>query len=161
MCLMIKGFLRQLFDTSVAASNPALTLSSYLPKPPRGKTIVVGAGKAAASMAKAVEDAWQIALTGLVVTRYGHGLDCKFIEIVEAAHPVPDLKGRDAAQRILSMLQELGSDDLALCLISGGGSALLSLPAKGVSLKDKQTFETFCNVKRNVQARPFEGHDPT
>ncbi|MBH88934.1 MAG: glycerate kinase [Magnetovibrio sp.] len=142
MCLMIKGFLRQLFDTSVAASNPALTLSSYLPKPPRGKTIVVGAGKAAASMAKAVEDAWQIALTGLVVTRYGHGLDCKFIEIVEAAHPVPDLKGRDAAQRILSMLQELGSDDLALCLISGGGSALLSLPAKGVSLKDKQKINS-------------------
>ena len=128
---MTNSFLRQLFDASVAASNPALTLAGYLPSPPKGRTIVVGAGKAAASMARAVEDAWQASLSGLVVTRYGHGLDCKHIEVVEAAHPVPDVQGRDAAKRILALLEELGPDDLALCLISGGGSALLSLPGLG------------------------------
>ena len=142
MCEMIEGFLRKLFDSSVAASNPALTLASYLPKPPKGKTIVVGAGKAAASMARAVEDAWQGSLTGLVVTRYGHALYCEHIEVIEAAHPVPDSKGCDAARRILAMLEELGPDDLALCLISGGGSALLSLPAMGISLEDKQALNS-------------------
>ena len=135
---MTNSFLLQLFDASVAASNPALTLAEHLPSPPKGKTIVVGAGKAAASMARAVEDAWQESLSGLVVTRYGHGLDCKNIEVIEAAHPVPDAQGRDAAERILAMFSELGPDDLALCLISGGGSALLSLPGFGLSLKDKQ-----------------------
>lgn len=142
MCLKIKGFLRQLFDTSVAASNPSLMLASYLPVPPTGKTIVVGAGKAAASMARAVEDAWHAPLSGLVVTRYGHSLDCRHIEVVEAAHPVPDATGRDAAQRILALLEELGPDDLALCLVSGGSSALLSLPAKGLSLEDKQRLNS-------------------
>ena len=135
---MSDNFLRQLFDASVAAANPALMLADYLPSPPKGRTIVVGAGKAAASMARAVEDAWQGSLSGLVVTRYDHGLDCKHIEVIEAAHPVPDLQGRDAARRILALLEELGPDDLALCLISGGGSALLSLPGVGLSLEDKQ-----------------------
>jgi len=135
---MSDNFLRQLFDASVAAANPALMLADYLPSPPKGRTIVVGAGKAAASMARAVEDVWQGSLSGLVVTRYDHGLDCKHIEVIEAAHPVPDLQGRDAARRILALLEELGPDDLALCLISGGGSALLSLPGVGLSLEDKQ-----------------------
>jgi glycerate 2-kinase len=135
---MTNRFLRQLFDASVAAANPALMLAVHLPSPPKGQTIVVGAGKAAASMARAVEDAWQGSLSGLVVTRYEHGLDCKHIEVVEAAHPVPDGQGRDAARRILALLKELGPDDLALCLISGGGSALLSLPGVGLSLEDKQ-----------------------
>jgi glycerate 2-kinase len=139
---MTNSFLRQLFDASVASSNPALTLAGYLPSPPKGRTIVVGAGKAAASMARAVEDAWQASLSGLVVTRYGHGLECKHIEVVEAAHPVPDAQGRDAAKRILALLQELGPDDLALCLISGGGSALLSLPGVGISLEDKQVLNS-------------------
>jgi glycerate 2-kinase len=139
---MTNSFLRQLFDASVAASNPALTLAGYLPSPPKGRTIVVGAGKAAASMARAVEDSWQASLSGLVVTRYGHGLDCKHIEVVEAAHPVPDAQGHDAARRILALLEELGPDDLALCLISGGGSALLSLPGLGLSLEDKQLLNS-------------------
>ena len=139
---MTNSFLRQLFDASVAASNPALTLAGYLPSPPKGRTIVVGAGKAAASMARAVEDAWQVYLSGLVVTRYGHGLDCRHIEVVEAAHPVPDAQGRDAAKRILALLEKLGPDDLALCLISGGGSALLSLPGEGISLEDKQVLNS-------------------
>ena len=114
MCLMIKGFLRQLFDTCVAASNPSLMLAGFLPVPPKGRTIVVGAGKAAASMARAVEVAWKASLSGLVVTRYGHSVDCNQIEVVEAAHPVPDAAGRDATRRILAMLEELGPDDLAL-----------------------------------------------
>lgn len=139
---MINNFLRQLFDASVEASNPAVMLSGYLPLPPKGQTIVVGAGKAAASMARAVEDAWQTSLRGIVVTRYGHGLDCKHIEVVEAAHPVPDSQGRDAAERILTMLEELGPDDLAICLISGGASALLSLPGVGLSLEDKQDLNS-------------------
>jgi hydroxypyruvate reductase len=100
--------------------------------------VVIGAGKAAASMARAVEDHWTGKLEGLVVTRYGHGLPCRRIEVVEAAHPVPDQAGRAAAQRIMELVGALGADDLALCLISGGGSALLSLPAPGLTLEDKQ-----------------------
>jgi len=139
---MSDRFLRQLFNASVAAANPALMLADYLPSPPKGRTIVIGAGKAAASMARAVEDAWQGSLSGLVVTPYDHGLDCKHIDVVEAAHPVPDQQGRDAARRILNLLEELGPDDLALCLISGGGSALLSLPGEGLSLEDKQDLNS-------------------
>jgi hydroxypyruvate reductase len=98
----------------------------------------VGAGKAAASMAKAVESHWRGTLTGLVVTRYGHGLPCKRIEVVEAGHPVPDAAGSRAAVRILEMVQGLGPDDLVLCLISGGASALLALPAPGLTIEDKR-----------------------
>lgn len=100
--------------------------------------MVVGAGKGAAAMARAVEEHWQGPLSGLVITRYGHGVPLDRIELVEAAHPVPDAAGREAAGRILKMVEGLGKDDLALCLISGGGSALLALPADGISLEDKQ-----------------------
>src|SRR5207237_3752929 len=110
----------------------------HLPAPPRGRTIVVGAGKAAAAMAAAVERNWAGPLEGLVVTRYGHGADCRRIEVVEAAHPVPDAAGARAAARILAMVQGLGPDDLVLCLISGGGSALLALPAAGLTIDDKR-----------------------
>jgi glycerate 2-kinase len=131
-------FLRQLLDAALAAADPALALPPHLPAPPKGRTVVVGAGKAAAKMAKAVEDHWQAPLSGLVVTRYGHNVPCQRIEVVEAAHPVPDAAGQNAAKRILAMVQGLGEDDLVLCLISGGASALLSLPAPGVTLADKQ-----------------------
>ncbi len=133
-----QNFLLTLFEKAVEAANPAHCLPKYLPDPPKGRTIVVGAGKAAASMAKAVEDHWQGELEGLVVTRYDHGADCRKVEVVEAAHPVPDKKGIDAARRILTMVEGLGKNDLVLCLISGGGSALLAMPAGDISLVEKQ-----------------------
>ena len=132
------AFLRRLFDAALAAADPAKAVPAYLPAPPEGRTVVIGAGKAAAAMAKAVEDNWDGPLEGLVVTRYDHGADCRRIEVIEAAHPVPDQKGREAAGRILALAEDLGPDDLALCLISGGGSALLSLPAQGIALEEKQ-----------------------
>ena len=131
-------FLRALFDAAVAAALPGRVVPPRLPKPPKARTIVLGAGKASAAMAKAVEDNWQGPLSGLVVTRYGHAVPCRKIEIVEAAHPVPDAKGRDAARRILDLANSAGPDDLVLCLISGGGSALLALPAESLTLADKQ-----------------------
>ena len=131
-------FLRALFDAALAAADPAKVVPPNLPKPPKGRTVVIGAGKAAGAMARAVEDNWPGPLAGLVVTRYGHGVPCKRIEVIEAAHPVPDAKGREAAQRILNSVKGLGPDDLVLALISGGGSALLALPADGVSLDDKR-----------------------
>jgi hydroxypyruvate reductase len=130
--------LKSMFQAAVDAAAPALCLPPHLPKAPAGRTIVVGAGKASGAMAKAVEDHWQGPLEGLVVTRYGHRLPTSRIEVVEAAHPVPDAAGREAAGRILDMVRGLTPDDLVLCLISGGGSALLALPAEGVSLQDKQ-----------------------
>ncbi len=131
-------FLRSLFAAALAAADPLKAVPAHLPPPPKGRTIVVGAGKAAASMAKAVEEHWTGPLEGLVVTRYGHGLPCRHIEVVEAAHPVPDAAGRAAAERILEHVRGLGSEDLVLVLISGGGSALLTLPAPGLGLEDKQ-----------------------
>lgn len=130
--------LRKLFDAAVAAAQPAVALSSHLPAPPRGHTLVIGAGKASAAMARALEDHWPGPLEGLVVTRYGYQVPCRRIEIVEAAHPVPDAAGERAARRILAKVQGLTEDDLVICLISGGGSALLSLPAPGLTLGDKQ-----------------------
>ena len=130
--------LRALFEAALGAARPEQTLPAHLPSPPKGRTLVVGAGKAAAAMAKAVEDHWKGPIEGLVVTRYDHGLDCRHIEVVEAAHPVPDAAGQEAAARILEMVQTLTADDLLLCLISGGASALLALPAEGISLEDKQ-----------------------
>ncbi len=106
----------------------------HLPKPPRGQTVVLGAGKASAAMARAVEARWQGPLSGLILTPYGHAVDCDQIEIVEAAHPVPDEIGEETAARILDAALNLRADDLLLCLISGGGSALLALPAKGLAL---------------------------
>lgn len=133
-----RDLLRRLFAAAVAAADPAVSLARALPEPPRGRTIVVGAGKAAASMARAVEAAWPGDLSGLVVTRYGHGASTTRIAVVEASHPVPDAAGEAASRRILDLVAGLTPDDLVLCLISGGGSALLSLPAPGLTLADRQ-----------------------
>ena len=135
-----KKLLCDMFDAAVAAASPALCVPKHLPKPPKGRTVVVGAGKAAAAMAAAVEANWSAPLDGLVVTRYGHSVPCQYIEVIEAAHPVPDPAGREAARRILEKVTGLGPEDLVMCLISGGGSALLALPAHGVSLEDKQAL---------------------
>jgi hydroxypyruvate reductase len=136
-----RALLRQMFDAAVATADPDIAVPLNLPDPPAGRTIVVGAGKAAASMARAVETHWPAdrPLTGLVVTRYGYGVGpLRRIEVVEASHPVPDAAGHEAARRILDLMRGLGPDDLVLCLISGGGSSLLSLPAPGIDLADKQ-----------------------
>ena len=130
--------LRRMFEAALAACDPARCLPPHLPAPPKGRTIVVGAGKAAGAMAKAVEDNWPGPLQGVVVTRYGHGVACRCIEVIEAAHPVPDAAGEQAARRILESVAGLGPEDLVLCLMSGGASALLSLPAPGLTLADKQ-----------------------
>jgi len=138
-----RELLREMFDAAIAAASPDKSVPPNLPAPPRGRTIVVGAGKAAASMARAVEAHWpkDKPLSGLVVTRYGHGVGAlERIEVVEAAHPVPDAAGQQAARRILNLVKGLGPDDLALSLISGGGSALLSAPAPGIALADKQAL---------------------
>jgi glycerate 2-kinase len=135
-----RQFLLDLYSTAVDAVSAAKCLPQYLPKPPKGRALVIGAGKGAAAMAKAVEDHWQGDISGLVVTRYGHGADCKRIEVVEASHPVPDEAGRKAAARMMEMVQGLSENDLVLCLISGGGSALLALPADGITLEQKQAI---------------------
>jgi hydroxypyruvate reductase len=127
-----------MFHAAVEAARPENIVPQHLPSPPKGRTIVLGGGKASAAMAKAVEEHWPAPLEGLIVTRYGHAVPCRRIEIVEAAHPVPDAPGRAAAERILKLAQEAGPDDLVLFLISGGGSALLALPAPGLTLEDKQ-----------------------
>lgn len=144
-----KAFLRQLYDVAVRRALPLYNTAPFLPPPPKGRTLVLGAGKAAGAMAQAVEALWpaDAPLAGLVVTRYGHvpqrpdGLRQR-IEVVEAAHPVPDAAGLAAASRIKALAQGLTADDLVLCLISGGGSALLTLPADGISLADKQRINT-------------------
>ncbi|MGX6569548.1 DUF4147 domain-containing protein [Cupriavidus necator] len=127
-----------MFDAAVAAAQPARTLARHLPPPPRGRTVVIGAGKASAAMASALEAAWPGPLEGLVVTRYGYAVPCSRIEIVEAAHPVPDDAGLAASQRMLAMVGGLAEDDLVICLVSGGGSSLLPLPLAGITLDDKQ-----------------------
>lgn len=133
-----RAFLASLFRTAVSAADPQDCLACALPEPPVGRTIVVGAGKAAASMARALEQAWPGPLAGLVVTRYGHAAPTSRIEVVEAAHPVPDAAGQRAAVRMLDMVSGLCEDDLVICLISGGGSSLLSLPLAGITLKEKR-----------------------
>jgi glycerate 2-kinase len=132
--------LRAMFDAAVNAAAPALCVPPHLPPPPKGRTIVVGAGKAAAAMAVAVEAHWNGPLEGLVVTRYGHGAPTTRIKVVEASHPVPDAAGPAAARAILDLVKGLGPDDLLLCLISGGGSALLALPDGDITLADKQAI---------------------
>jgi glycerate 2-kinase len=134
------NLLKALFDAAISAAQPARCVPRHLPEPPRGRLVVIGAGKASAAMARAVEDHWRGPLSGLVVTRYGYKVPCERIEIVEAAHPVPDEAGAFAAQRLLQLVQGLTEDDLVLCLISGGGSSLLPLPPPGVSLADKQAL---------------------
>ncbi|MDH3282909.1 MAG: glycerate kinase [Gammaproteobacteria bacterium] len=131
-------FLRRLFDEAVAAASAERCIPPHLPPPPRGRTVVIGAGKAAAAMARTVEQHWPTRIEGLVLTRYGHRAPCRDIEVVEASHPVPDDVGRETALRILARVSGLGEDDLVLALISGGGSALLSLPAEGIAFSDKQ-----------------------
>jgi glycerate 2-kinase len=133
-----KDLLRRMFDAAIASAQPALCVPPNLPEPPRGRLIVIGAGKASAAMAKAVEDNWPGELSGLVVTRYGYAVPCRRITIAESAHPVPDAAGMDAARRMLALVQGLSADDLVLCLMSGGASALLPLPAEGLTLEDKQ-----------------------
>lgn len=138
------ALLRQLFDAAIASAQPARCVPPHLPDPARvrGRLIVIGAGKASAAMAQAVERHWPGPLAGLVVTRYGYGAPCERIEIVEAAHPVPDAAGLAAARRLLALPEALAitADDLVLCLISGGGSALLPLPAGDLTLEDKQAI---------------------
>ena len=133
-----EALLRQMFAAAIAAADPARRVPAFLPAKPPGRTVVIGAGKASAAMALAVEQHWDGPLEGLVVTRYGHGAPCRRIEIVEASHPVPDAAGQQAAARIAERVKGLSPDDLVLCLISGGGSALLAAPAPGLTLADKQ-----------------------
>ena len=134
-----RALLRALFDAAVAAADPRRVLAAHLPPRPRGRCVVVGGGKSAAVMAAALEDAWpDVPLTGAVVTRYGHAVPTRRIEVIEASHPVPDAAGEAGARRLLDLVRGLGPDDLVLALISGGGSALLALGAPGISLADKQ-----------------------
>ena len=142
-----RGFLRALYDAAVARALPGEITAAHLPPPPRGRTVVVGAGKAGGAMAAAVDALWpaDAPLSGLVVTRYDHVPPAYRtkpgrIEVVEASHPVPDAAGREAARRIADLVVGLTADDLVLCLVSGGASALLTLPAEGVSLEDKQAI---------------------
>ncbi|MFT7721692.1 MAG: glycerate kinase [Roseateles sp.] len=138
-----RALLRQLLDVAVARALPAEVLAAHLPPPPAGRTLVLGAGKAGGAMAQALEAAWpaDAPLSGLVITRYGHvppGYRPRRLAVVEAAHPVPDAAGLAASERLLALTRGLTADDLVICLISGGGSALLSLPAPGLTLADKQ-----------------------
>jgi hydroxypyruvate reductase len=132
------ALLRRMFNAAVAAAQPSRCLAKYLPSPPRGRTVVVGAGKASAAMAQALEASWPDPLSGLVVTRYGYAQPCERIAIVEASHPVPDAVGLNAAREMLDLVSHLTPDDLVIALISGGGSALLPLPLEGLGLADEQ-----------------------
>ena len=133
-----RKLLRQMFDAAIAAAQPAQCIPRHLPAAPKGRTLVIGAGKASAAMAKAFEDHWPGDLAGLVVTRYGYEVPCQRIEIIQAAHPVPDAASLAASRRILEFVRGLTADDLVVCLISGGGSSLLVLPQEGLTLEDKQ-----------------------
>ncbi len=134
------SLLRAAFDAAVAAADPMRCLKPFLPERPRGRLVVLGAGKGAASMARAVEEHYGTPIEGLVVTRYGHALPTRWIEVVEASHPVPDEAGLKAAQRCLEIAQGLGPDDLLIALVSGGGSALLTLPLPGIALEEIQAL---------------------
>jgi len=137
MTLDPKQFLTAIFEAAVAAADPHRTIRDHLPAKPKGRTIVIGAGKGSAQMATAFEKAWDGPIEGLVVTRYGYAAPCQRIEIVEAAHPVPDEAGLTASRRLLDMVSALTADDLVVALISGGGSALLPSPANGLTLADE------------------------
>ena len=133
-----RPFLRALFDAAVDAATPANCMSRWLPSRPDGRVIVIGAGKAAASMAKELENHWGGPLEGRVLVPYGHGSACRWIDVIEASHPVPDEAGRVATAQLLDSVSDLSAADTVVCLISGGGSSLLCLPADGVSLDEKQ-----------------------
>ena len=131
------AFLAAIFNAAVVAADPEKTIRNHLPSRPKGRTIVIGAGKGSAQMAAAFEKVWDGPIDGLVVTRYGYGAKCERIEIIEAAHPVPDAAGLEASRRLLDKVRGLTSDDLVVALISGGGSALLPSPAAGLTLADE------------------------
>lgn len=132
------NLLREMFNAAIEAAQPALCVPPHLPPPPSGRTIVIGAGKAAAAMARAVEMNWSGELSGLALTRQGYTLPCERIEIVAASHPIPDAIGMRTAERMLDMVHGLTENDLVICLFSGGGSALMPLPISGITLRDKQ-----------------------
>ena len=130
--------LRTLFDAAVVASSPAACMPLWLEERPSGNLVVIGAGKAAASMAMVLEQQWDPPMRGLVIVPYGHAADCDHIEVVEAAHPLPDANGVAATRRILDQVSNLSKDDTVVCLLSGGGSSLLCAPAPGITLEEKQ-----------------------
>lgn len=135
----VRFFLREMFDAAVASASPFHVLARFLPEKPKGRCVVVGAGKAAASMAAALEAAWpDVPLEGVVVTRDGHAMATQSIRVLEASHPVPDERSEQAAREILKTVKGLQADDLVIALISGGGSALLALPADGITLDEKK-----------------------
>ena len=133
-----KAFLTGLFEAAVAAADPFVALPAHLPEPPKGRTIVVGAGKGAAQLARAFEQMWPHPLAGVVVTRYGYAVPCQHVRILEASHPVPDAAGLEASSALLSAVSNLSEEDLVVALVCGGGSALLPAPPAGVSLEDEQ-----------------------
>ncbi|MNQ39431.1 putative hydroxypyruvate reductase [compost metagenome] len=135
-----QSLLRELFASAIDAAHPRQVLADYLPADRSGRVIVIGAGKAAAAMAEVIEREWQGEVSGLVVTRYEHGANCRKIEVVEAAHPVPDDAGERVARRVLELVSNLTESDRVIFLLSGGGSSLLALPADGITLKDKQAI---------------------
>lgn len=140
MNLSPRELLTRMFQAAVRAAQPEHCIPAFLPQRPKGRTIVIGAGKASAAMAQAFERHWDGPIEGLVVTRYGYAVPCERIEIVEAAHPVPDEAGETAARRLFERVSGLTADDLVICLISGGGSSLLPVPGPGVTLADKQAI---------------------
>ena len=137
-----REFLLTSFNAAVKAAQPDLYLSQFLPASPKGNIVVIGAGKASAAMAACVEKYYESKVRGLVITRYGYRVDCCNIEIVEAGHPIPDLDGYNSTLRILEILTSVTDDDMVLCLLSGGGSSLLTLPVEGLSLEEKQNINT-------------------
>jgi hydroxypyruvate reductase len=134
------SLLTQLFDTAVAAADPAEALKDHLPDPPKGRTVVIGAGKGAAQLARAFEEAWDGPVEGIVLTRYGYAAKCRSLRVLEAAHPVPDAAGEAATAEILTLLADLTEEDLVVALITGGGSALLAAPPDGLTLADEQAL---------------------
>tara|TARA_R110002124_G_scaffold233235_6_gene398370 strand:+ start:19565 stop:20827 length:1263 start_codon:yes stop_codon:yes gene_type:complete len=135
-----QSFLTDLFTAAVAAADPAEALRGHLPGPPKGRTVVIGAGKGAAQLAQAFEAAWHGPLSGVIVTRYGYGVPCRRLRVIEAAHPVPDQAGERATQEVLNAIKGLNADDLVVALITGGGSALLAAPPLGLDLSDEQAM---------------------
>lgn len=136
------SFLSDLFNVAVAAADPALALKGNLPAQPSGRTVVIGAGKGAAQLGLAFEQAWEGPVNGVIVTRYGYGAPCRFLKVIEAAHPVPDRAGLAATQEVLAALDGLTKDDLVIALVTGGGSALLAAPPAGLTLEDEQELNT-------------------